>query len=111
MYQREFRHIEDILGRGAFTDLLVNEGMKVRLKVRKPRTTDSTHGRPVFPNIAKDFISTASNQLWVYIPIWLSEYEYTFCYFSLILDAYSIAGWTLKILLRLSIHFKHYQWL
>ncbi len=101
MYQQEFRHSEEILGRDAFTDLLVSEGMKVRLKVRKPRTTDSTHGLPVFPNIVKDFIPTAPNQLWVsditYIPVWLSEYEYTFCYLSLILDAYSkeIVGWSI----------------
>ncbi len=100
MYKHEFRHAENILGRDAFTDLLTNEGMKVRLKARKHRTTDSTHGLPVFPNIVKDFIPTAPNQLWVsditYIPIWLSEYEYTFCYLSLILDAYSkeIVGWS-----------------
>ena len=72
----------------------------VRLKVRKPRTTDSTHGLPTFPNIVKDFIPTAPNQLWVsditYITIWLDEYTYIFCYLSLILDAYTeeIIGWS-----------------
>ena len=93
MYRREFRFEEEILGRDVFADLLVEFGMKVRLKVRKPRTTDSTHGLPTFPNIVKDFIPTASNQLWVsditYITIWLPNGEYYFCYLSLILDAYS----------------------
>ncbi len=101
MYRHEFRNEDDILGRDVFTDLLANEGMKVRNKVRKPRTTDSTHGLPVFPNIVKDLIPTTPNQLWVsditYIPIWLSDEDYVFCYLSLILDAYSkeIVGWSI----------------
>lgn len=73
MYRNDFRYEEDILGRDAFTDLLVESGMKVRLKMRKPRTTDSTHGLPTFPNIIKDIIPTGPNQLWVsditYIPV------------------------------------------
>lgn len=100
MYQNDFRYEEDILGRDAFTDLLVESGMKVRLKMRKPRTTDSTHGLPTFPNIIKDLIPTGPNQLWVsditYIPIWKQDGSYRFCYLSLILDAYSkeIVGWS-----------------
>ena len=83
MYQRDFH------------------GLKVRLKMRRPRTTDSTHGLPTFPNIIKDFIPTAPNQLWVsditYITIWPDEYTYIFCYLSLILDAYTeeIVGWSI----------------
>lgn len=106
MYQKEFRNEEDILGRDAFTDLLVESGMKVRLKMRKPRTTDSTHGLPTFPNIIKDFIPTAPNQLWVsditYIPVWRPDGNYRFCYLSLILDAYSkeIVGWSVGDTLR-----------
>ena len=88
MYQTDFRYEEDILGRDAFTDLLVESGMKVRLKMRKPRTTDSTHGLPTFPNIIKDLIPTGPNQLWVsditYIPIWKQDGDYRFCYLSLI---------------------------
>ena len=106
MYQHDFRYEEEILGRDAFTDLLVDSGMKVRLKMRKPRTTDSTHGLPTFPNIIKDFIPTGPNQLWVsditYIPIWKPEGNYCFCYLSMILDAYSkeIVGWSVGDSLR-----------
>jgi len=54
----------------------------------------------VYPNLAYDFIPTAVNQLWVsditYITVWLSDMEYTFCYLTLIMDAYSheIIGWS-----------------
>ena len=98
MYQRDFQG-NDLIGRDQFVDIINDYGLKVRLKVRKPRTTDSTHGLPTFPNIIKDFIPTSPNQLWVsditYITIWLDEYTYIFCYLSLILDAYTeeIIGW------------------
>lgn len=67
---------------------------------RKPRTTDSTHGLPTYPNIVKDFIPTGPNQLWVsditYITIWVDAYHYVHCFLSLILDAYTeeIVGWS-----------------
>ena len=99
MYRRDFDG-NDPIGRDQFVDIINEYGLKVRLKVRKPRTTDSTHGLPTFPNIVKDFIPTAPNQLWVsditYITIWLDEYTYIFCYLSLILDAYTeeIIGWS-----------------
>lgn len=99
MYQSKFRGERDLLGRDLFTDLLVENGMKVRLKVRKPRTTDSSHGLPVFPNLITELIPTRPNQLWVsditYIEIWLSDIEYTFCYLSVVQDAYTrqIIGW------------------
>ena len=70
------------------------------MRIRKPRTTDSTHGLPTYPNIVKDFVSNAANQLWVsditYIVIMDDVYHYHFCYLSLILDAYTeeIVGWS-----------------
>ena len=87
------------LGRDRFMDLIDRYGLKVRMKVRKPRTTDSTHGLPVFPNLVYSFIPSQINELWVsditYVPVWVSDSEYTFCYLSLITDAYSheIIGW------------------
>lgn len=99
MYQAKFRGERDILGRDIFTDLLVENGMKVRLKVRKPRTTDSSHGLPVFSNLITELIPTRPNQLWVsditYIEIWTTDVDYTFCYLSVVLDAYTrqIIGW------------------
>lgn len=100
MYQEEFRCERDILGRDAFSNLLVDANMKIRQKVRSPRTTDSSHGLPTYPNLVKDLIPVAPNQLWVsditYITIWHSEIKYAFCYLSLILDAYTkeIVGWS-----------------
>lgn len=100
MYKRDFPERETI-GRDWFEDIIHRYGLKVRNKMRKPRTTDSSHGLPVFPNLAYDFIPMAINQLWVsditYIPVWLNDREYTFCYLSLIMDAYSheIIGWAL----------------
>ena len=99
MYMDEFSGNNPV-GRDRFADIIDRYNLKVRLKVRKPRTTDSTHGLPTFPNIVKDFIPTGPNQLWVsditYITIWVDEYHYIFCYLSLILDAYTeeIVGWS-----------------
>jgi transposase InsO family protein len=99
MYRKEFG-INRPAGRDRFEDMVNKYGLKVRARVRKAKTTDSTHGLPVYPNIIRDFIPTSPNQLWVsditYITIWLNEYTYLFCYLSLILDAYSeeIVGWS-----------------
>ena len=100
MYCREFARNNPV-GRDRFADIIDRNNLKVRLKVRKPRTTDSSHGLPTYPNMVKDFIPTGPNQLWVsditYITIWVDEYHYTFCYLSLILDAYTeeIVGWSI----------------
>lgn len=106
MYRQEFRYEKDILGRDSFLSILKEAGLRLREKICKPRTTDSTHGLPTFPNIIKDFIPTGPNQLWVsditYIPIWKPDGNYRFCYLSLILDAYSkeIVGWSVGDSLR-----------
>jgi len=60
------------------------------------RTTDSDHGLPVYPNLAKGVVLTGINQLWVaditYIRL-LCE----FVYLAVILDAFSrrVVGWAL----------------
>ena len=98
MYRKQFDGNHP-LGRDRFADIVDKYGLKVRLKVRKPRTTDSTHGLPVFPNLVKEYIPLAPNRMWVsditYITIWIDTEHYCFCYLSLILDAYSeeIVGW------------------
>jgi len=100
MYQKEFGSKSPV-GRDRFEDIVDRYCLKVRQRVRKPKTTDSSHGLPVYPNLVKAFIPTAPNQLWVsditYITLWLSEYDYTFCYLSLILDAYTeeLVGWSI----------------
>lgn len=99
IYQKRFGANEPV-GRDRFEDIVDKYRLKVRAKMRKPKTTDSTHGLPVYPNLIKDLIPVRPNELWVsditYIPIWLSDNEYVFCYLSLILDAYTeeIVGWS-----------------
>ncbi|UKK63517.1 IS3 family transposase [Prevotella communis] len=100
MYKREFTGNKP-MGRDRFEALIDRYGLKLKQRLRKPRTTDSTHGLPLYPNLIKDLIPTAPNQLWVsditYIPIWLDETRYSFCYLSMILDAYTeeIVGWAI----------------
>ena len=54
----------------------------------------------IFSSDLKDFIPSASNELWVsditYIAIWRDKYNCVFCCLSMILDAYSeeIVGWS-----------------
>ena len=99
MYRRDFEGNNPV-GRDRFAYIIDRYGLKVRKKFRKPKTTDSSHGLPTYPNIVKDLIPTRANQLWVsditYITVWLDEYHYAFCYLSLILDAYTeeIVGWS-----------------
>ena len=64
MYKRKFVG-NSPLGRDRFEDVVDKNGLKVRHKVRKPRTTNSSHGLPTYPNLIKDFIPAAPNQLWV----------------------------------------------
>ena len=99
MYKTEFG-CDFPVGRDRFCRIIDEHGLKVRLRIRKPRTTDSTHGLPTYPNLVKEFVPTAANQLWVsditYIVIMDDESHYHFCYLSMVLDAYSeeIVGWS-----------------
>ena len=99
MYKRDFKD-NDPIGRDWFADLINENGLKIRTKVRKPRTTDSSHGLPTFKNLIKNMIPTRPFQLWVsditYITIWIDEQRYLFCYLSLIMDGYTeeIVGWS-----------------
>ena len=77
------------IGRDAFFDLLRERSLLVRRRrCKKPRTTFSGFWLKRYPNLTKDFIPTAPNQLWVsditYLPI-----GNDFGYLSLITDAYS----------------------
>jgi putative transposase len=59
-------------------------------------TTDSRHGLPVYPNLARDMEPTAVNQLWVADITYIRLCE-EFVYLSVVLDAYSrrVIGWAL----------------
>lgn len=99
MYKQSFAGNHPV-GRDRFAEIINRYNLKIRQKVRRPRTTDSTHGLPLYPNIVKDFIPTKPNQLWVsdmtFIAIWMDAYRYIFCYLSLVMDAFTeeIVGWS-----------------
>ncbi|WP_020595591.1 IS3 family transposase [Spirosoma panaciterrae] len=92
-----FRAQQDIkLGRDKFAKLLRDNGLLVRCKTRRARTTWSDHPFRKYPNLTKGMKVDTPNRLWVsditYIPL-----QYGFAYLSLITDAYSrkIVGWAL----------------
>ena len=60
------------------------------------RTTDSTHGYRVYPNLAKEMTPTNTNQLWV-ADITYIRLSSEFVYLAVILDAFSrrVIGWEL----------------
>ena len=99
-------------GRPRITAELRRQGWKVNPKrvqrmmrednllcVRKRKfvvTTDSTHGRKVYPNLAPGLTLTGVNQLWR-ADITYIRLEEEFVYLAVILDAYSrrVIGWAL----------------
>jgi hypothetical protein len=99
MYSKAFGGNRPV-GRDRFENIVDRYGLKVRAKVRKLQTMDSTHVLPVYPNIIRNLIPDAPNQLWVsditYIILRIDASTYLFCYLSLILDAYTeeIVGWS-----------------
>ena len=60
-------------------------------------TTDSRHDFRVYPNLARKFVPTSVNQLWV-ADITYIRLEEEFVYLAVILDAYSrpVIGWALE---------------
>jgi putative transposase len=60
-------------------------------------TTDSEHGLPVFPNLARTLMLTGLDQLWV-ADITYVRLELEFVYLAVILDAFSrrVIGWALR---------------
>jgi putative transposase len=60
-------------------------------------TTDSKHGFRVYPNLTRNFVPTARNQLWVADITYIRLAE-EFIYLAVVLDAYSrlVIGWALE---------------
>ena len=101
MYRRTLGS-EATIGRDRFCDIYDRTGHKLRRRRRAPRTTDSRHGNPLYPNIARTLIPQRFGELIVtditYITLTDAVTgEHSFCYASLILDSFS------KILLGYSI--------
>ena len=60
-------------------------------------TTDSKHGLPIYPNLAKDMVLSGINQLWV-ADITYIHLGVEFVYLAVLLDAFSRSciGWALE---------------
>jgi transposase InsO family protein len=77
------------IGRDALFNLLSEKGMLIKKRKIKPCiTTLSKHRFKKYPNIIRDFIPIAPNQLWVSDITYIHLQE-GFAYLSLITDAYS----------------------
>lgn len=84
------------MGRDALFDLLANNKMLVKRRKKAVYTTNSFHYLRKYPNLIRDLVPEASNQLWVSdITYW--KVGKSFLYISLITDAYShkIVGYQL----------------
>ena len=76
------------MGRDALFDLLSANSMLIRKRKRKIQTTQSFHWLRKYPNLIKDFVPVAPNQLWVSdITYW--KINGSPVYISFITDAYS----------------------
>jgi transposase InsO family protein len=76
--------------------LMRAENLLCRPRRRFVRTTESTHTLPVFPNLARELVLTAANQLWV-ADITYLRLPTEFVYLAVLLDAFSrrVIGWAL----------------
>lgn len=76
---------------------LMREDNLLQLRKRKfVTTTDSGHGREVYPNLAKELKVTGINQLWV-ADITYIRLQSEFVYLAVVIDVYSrrVVGWEL----------------
>ncbi len=77
------------MGRDALFDLVSANHLQVRKRKRRIQTTQSFHWLRKYPNLIREFIPTAPNQLWVSdITYWKIE-KNKHLYISFITDAYS----------------------
>ncbi len=76
------------IGRDALYELLGHHGYLIRYRKRKPYTTDSNHAYKKYPNLIRELRLTHAGQLWVSDITYLRLIN-SFCYLSIITDAYS----------------------
>ncbi len=76
------------MGRDSLFNLLSVNNLLIKKRKRRVQTTQSFHWLRKYPNLIKDIVATAPNQLWVSdITYW--QIENGFVYISFITDAYS----------------------
>ncbi len=78
--------------------LMRKENLLCRIKRRFVRTTDSRHGLPIYPNVARTLLVTRPNELWV-ADITYVRLLRGFAYLAVILDAFSrrVVGWAMSM--------------
>jgi len=76
------------MGRDQLFDLLRFHGLLIRRRKRMVKTTNSHHWFKKYPNLIKDIVITAPEQLWVSDITYIRTLE-GFSFLSLITDAYS----------------------
>jgi putative transposase len=88
--EKDFSEHNIRVGRDKFFDILRRNGLLIRCKKRKVKTTDSYHRYHKYPNIIRGKIPVKANEIWVsdITYIWLSQ-EDCFCYLFLVTDLYS----------------------
>ena len=91
------------VGRDKFVSYIRKHKLYVRIprRYKAPRTTDSSHDQPTYPNLVRELIPDKPNQVWssdiTYIPLERGDNRVEFCFLSLILDNYTkeIVGYSL----------------
>jgi putative transposase len=96
MLTEEFTSHGIKIGRDQLYDLLRFHGLLMRRRKRMIKTTDSHHWLKKYPNLTKDLVPSACDQLWVSDITYIRTLQ-GFNYLSLITDAYSrrIMGYAL----------------
>jgi len=89
MLQSKLQEHDIKIGRDALYELLGTHGYLIRYRKRKPYTTNSNHPYKKYPNLIRNVkYLTHPGQLWVSDITYIRLKE-TFCYLSIITDAYS----------------------
>ena len=93
----------EAVGANTVASIMRERGIRGKYGVkRKPRTTDSAHGKPTAPNVLeRDFTATAPNQKWV-ADITYVDTDEGWLYLAVVLDVFSraVVGWALADHLR-----------
>lgn len=77
------------MGRDAIFNLLADNNLLIKRRKRKIQTTYSSHWLRKYPNLIREFVPTAVNQLWVSDITYWKINEKDHVYISFITDAYS----------------------
>jgi putative transposase len=89
--EKEFEKHQLSIGRDKFFTILRNNGLLIKHRNNKARTTQSYHFFNKYKNfVPYNYICTRANEVWVsdITYIWLQKERY-FCYLSMITDMYS----------------------